>query len=293
MPPTTSEPSPHPTLAKRKRILTAKIDISILQFIVALLLTLMLVWHISTVTLVEHYEMPIWWHDDFMAELKKGWRIAMWVVVFFMVPVDCVHTFLCLDWFWHLLHGEDDGGETTNSPSTSTLPERGGDEEKAVSRIRQCGKAHKRSCNKHDRATDASTPSRLSSSSSPSSTTLATSTPSEELYTYHPLLHRRLSSRTRNILLSILDLVMLAILTGHIVSYFLSLPQYLSHCYTTNVAAAPDIIFGADKKPVSVKDACIGLNVDIHIAGGFSTFMATVLGMLHVAALVVRAMRRE
>lgn len=290
MSPTTSERSPQGTLTKRKHILNAKISISIVQFIAALLLTLTLVWHISTVTLVDHYEMPIWWQDDFKAELNNGRRKTMWVVVFFVVPVDCVHALLCLDWFWHLLHGSDDSSETIDIvPSTSMLPGRGGDEEKAASRIRQRGNVYKRSRNKHVCTVD----SRLSSGNLPSSATLAISTASEVLYMYHPLLHRRLSSRTRNMLLSVLDLVMLVIITSQIMVYFLSLPQYLSHCYTANVAAAPNIVLGAGKKLLSVKDACISLNASILIAGGFSTFMAIVMGMLHIAALVARAVRHE
>lgn len=39
---------------------------------------------------------------------------------------------------------------------------------------------------------------------------------------------------------------------------------------------------------LSMRDRCIGLNMDMHVAGGFAVFMAIMLGLLHLAALVVR-----
>lgn len=276
---TTSGPLPPPT--QRERILAANIHISILQFIAALLLTLMLLWHISTVTLVEQYYMPQWWHDEFMSELKKGWRIAMWTMVLFMVPLDCAHTLLCLDWWCLLLYGRDDGSATAE---TTVGPEGGGDEEEQAAYIR---KRKLERPNEIDRASDALTLPRLPSESSPSSATARTSTPSTPP-TYHPLLHHRLSSRTQDTLLSLFDLTMLIILTGHIMSYFLSLPQYFSHCNTASVLAAPNFLFGDTGKFLNMRQGCIKLNVDIHVAGGFSMFMAIVLGALHVASMVTR-----
>lgn len=255
--------------------------ISTLQFVAALLLTLMLLWHISTVTLVEKYYMPQWWHDDFMAELQEGWRTAVWVVVLSMVPIDCAHALLCLDWWCLLRYGRDDGYETA---ADTVGWKRSADEERDATYMSK--PKLERSRNRSDRATDASTPSRLSLNSSPSST-VRTSTPSAP-YTYHPLLLRRFSPRTQSTLLSIFDLAMLAILSGHIISYFVSLPQYFSHCNTASVIAAPDFLFGDTGKLLNVRQGCIKLNVDIHVAGGFSTFLAIVLGALHGASLMVR-----
>lgn len=81
---------------------------------------------------------------------------------------------------------------------------------------------------------------------------------------------------------------MLAILAAHSVTYFVSLPTAIAFCSLPAVLASPDQEFGEDKVPLSVQDRCIGLNVDIHVAGGFAVFMALVLGMLHLAALVAR-----
>lgn len=57
------------------------IYISILQLITALLLTLMLLWHISTVSLVENYMMPAWWVEEFLATHANGWRVGVWTIV--------------------------------------------------------------------------------------------------------------------------------------------------------------------------------------------------------------------
>ncbi|KAF3035541.1 pre-mRNA-splicing factor 8 [Didymella heteroderae] len=279
------KPRPRRQPTPRERFLTTNIHISILQFIAALLLTLMLLWHISTVTLVEKYEMPDWWEEDFIAELTKGWRIAVWVVVLFMVPIDCAHALLCLDWWCLLLYGRDDGCETgKNSIRGDTC----GDDAKDTLCMSVHKDAYDRSSNRRDRASGASTTWRLSPTTSVSATIEAMSTSSCQPYIYHPLLHERLSLRAKNTLLSILDLILIAILISHIVSYFLSLPQYISHCNNAEVASAPDFPFGDTGKFLNVREGCIKLNVDIHVAGGFSTFMAIVLGVLHIAALVVR-----
>ncbi|KAF3051221.1 pre-mRNA-splicing factor 8 [Didymella keratinophila] len=292
---TASSLRPRVQSTPRERILAANIYNSTLQFITALLLTLMLLWHISTVTLIEKYYMPSWWEEAFVAELKKGWRTAVWVVVLSMVPTDCAHALLCLDWWCLLLYGRDDGYVSTDC---STAENSNGRLDDLSCGRERCADAEKeaaytgrheleRSRSSQDRAIDASTPSRLSSNASPSSTTVRSSRPSA-LYTYHPFLHRRLSPLTQNALLTILDLAMLTILTDHIASYFLSLPRYFSHCNTLRVIAEPDFLFGDTGKFLNVRQGCIKLNVDIHVAGGFSTFLAIVLGMLHVSALVVR-----
>lgn len=73
-------PPPPPSTASN-RLIKAYIHIHTLQFIAALLLTLMLLWHISTITLVENYQMPEWWVRDFLAEHANGWRVGVWGVV--------------------------------------------------------------------------------------------------------------------------------------------------------------------------------------------------------------------
>lgn len=76
-------PTPHHHLAK------AHIHIYTVQLIISLLLTLMLLWHISTITLVENYQMPDWWVREFLAEHAKGWRVGVWGVVVVFVSGCC------------------------------------------------------------------------------------------------------------------------------------------------------------------------------------------------------------
>jgi hypothetical protein len=189
----TSSPRPRAQITPREPTLVANIYISTLQFIAALLLLLMLLWHISTVSLVKKYYMPEWCVADFMAELQKEWRTAVWVVVLTLVPIDCAHALLCLDWWCLLRYGRDDsfvpmgcGAAENSSERPGNLPseEEGGlDEEKEAVHIRK----HEldRSRITHDRTTDISTPSHLSTDSPPSSSGVGTPGPSPP-YTYHP-----------------------------------------------------------------------------------------------------------
>lgn len=129
---------------------------------------------------------------------------------------------------------------------------------------------------------------RLSSHTSIAAERKTLPTPSGTPYTHHPFFHRRLSLTTQNLLLSILDVLMIAILAAHIATYFISLPTAIKLCYLPEVLSHPNLRFGETKRMLSMRDRCIGLNMDIHIAGGFAVFMAIVLGVLHLAALVVR-----
>ena len=113
-------------------------------------------------------------------------------------------------------------------------------------------------------------------------------TSAQQPHTYHPLLHPRLSSFTRLLLLSIWDVLLIAILAAHIVTYFVSLPTALALCSLPRVLAHPDIKYLVIDRSLTVRNACLGLNMDIHVAGGFAVFLALMLGTLHLAALAVR-----
>jgi hypothetical protein len=161
------------------------------------------------------------------------------------------------------------------------------DDEKAVS-VSAHEDVDGRSRAHRDREPHASTASLRFSHNSILASSEATSTSDGPPYTHHPLLHPVLSLRTQFILLSIFDILMIAILAAHIVTYFVSLPTALAFCSLPRVLAHPDIKYPLMNKSLSMQNACIGLNMDIHVAGGFAVFMALVLGMLHAAALVVR-----
>ncbi|KAJ4984739.1 hypothetical protein SVAN01_09776 [Stagonosporopsis vannaccii] len=235
-----SRPIPHPHLVH------THIHIHTLQLIAALLLTLMLLWHISTITLVENYEMPEWWVRDFLAEHAKGWRLGVWGAVGVFVVADCVIALAGLDWWCGVLEQrtvsvfKDEGaGQTYQRPFSCYIH---------ASSTTRAPRAHAQPSTRRSRPTH----------------------------------------RTRVLLLSAFDLLMLAVLAGHSVTYFVSLPTAIAFCSLPAVLASPDQAFGVDKVQLSVRDRCCGLNVDIHVAGGFAVFMALVLGLLHLAGLVVR-----
>lgn len=77
MPHPSTSPLP-PKTSPREHLLATNIHISTLQFIAALLLTLMLLWHISTVSLVENYQMPLLWVQKFLAEHANEWKVFVW-----------------------------------------------------------------------------------------------------------------------------------------------------------------------------------------------------------------------
>ncbi|KAF1352766.1 hypothetical protein EJ07DRAFT_158998 [Lizonia empirigonia] len=213
---------PYDTTA-RHRILTANIHISAAILIAALLLMLMLLWHISTITLVENYMMPEWWVKAFLAEHANGWRVGVWVLVGVLVSVDCVHALSCLDWWSAMLYerrgGKGDAGDVGEERRDG---EKMGDGS-AHNGLDDMGQAHL------DRGTSESIQNHARSSVSTSASSGTVASSKAQPHSYHPFLHK-------------------------------------------------------DR----MRDRCIGLNMDIHVAGGFAVFMAIMLGLLHLAALVVR-----
>ncbi|KZM27779.1 hypothetical protein ST47_g1074 [Ascochyta rabiei] len=233
-----------------RHILTIAIHLATLQLIAALLLTLMLLWHISTTTLVENYRMPQWWVDLFLAEHASAWRVGVWVGVGVLVSFE--------EW---------------------TVREEGRDEdvdERRRERERNDYRTHAASISQEYPHTSFLTGFEINS------------TPACQPYTLHPFLHPRLPPTAQLALLTLFDLLMLSILTAHIATYIVSLPTALAFCYMPAVLAHPDYEFGDTNVLLSMRDRCIGLNVDIHVAGGFAVFMAIVLGLLHLAALAAR-----
>lgn len=107
-------------------------------------------------------------------------------------------------------------------------------------------------------------------------------------HTYHPLLNPYFSPLTQTTLLTILDILLITILAGHTVTYFLGLPTALAFCDLPEITTPLKQTASEPRLLRSRRERCIGLNVDIHVAGGFAVFMAVVLGLLHLAALGMR-----
>lgn len=176
---------------------------------------------------------------------------------------DCWGALMGVDWWCGVLNGRWGGGEGVDEVT--------------------------RSCESHGRTTSISKDdSHVARHAYISSATHAAPASRIQPSTHHPLSHRRFSHTTRTLLLTALDLLMLAILAAHGVTYFVSLPTAIAFCDLPAVLSSPAQELGEDKVPLSVRDRCIGLNVDIHVAGGFAVFMALVLGLLHLAALGLR-----
>ena len=133
-----------------------------------------------------------------------------------------------------------------------------------------------------------STISQLSSHTPTTSDSGTTLTPSGSPHTYHPFLRPRFSAKTQNLLLSFLDIFTIFTLAAHTVTYFVSLPTAIAFCNIPSVVSYPEQELGTTNVLPSMRDRCIGLNVDIHVAGGFAVFMAIILGVLHLITLAMR-----
>lgn len=84
------------------------------------------------------------------------------------------------------------------------------------------------------------------------------------------------------------DMFILTLLTLHVSTYILSLPSSLAFCNLPDLLVHPDIQLGGAGRRISPREACVGLNVDIHVAGGFAVAWGVVLGVLHALGLGVR-----
>ncbi|KAF3003197.1 pre-mRNA-splicing factor 8 [Curvularia kusanoi] len=275
--------SSHSQTSSHERILTLNIYISIFQLIAALLLTLMLLWHISTVSLVENYMMPAWWVEEFLATHANGWRVGVWTIVGALVVLDCLHALLILDWWCAMSCRYQGGGKEWEQGSYGerTAGEEWEKQENgdALVRFSSSEQGTDRAFQPSTRHSSFFDSAVVDENANPATTNLP--------HTNHPLLHPRLPLVTQLVLISILDILMMLVLASHNVTYFVSLPTALEFCSHDRLLARP-VPFGVKRVLLSERDRCIGLNVDIHVARGFAVFMAMVLGLLHLAALTVR-----
>ncbi|KAH6639682.1 hypothetical protein C7974DRAFT_470152 [Boeremia exigua] len=230
----------------RYRILTANVYVSTFQFIAALLLLLMLLWHISTITIIKNYEMPYWW------------------VKSFLVLHECERTDQVMG------TEEKDSLMGSNDDMPESVDSQHRDHESCHTQLSSAVQATFYKANAE-----------------------AVSVPCALPYTYHPFLRPRFLPSTQNVLLSIFDFLMVVVLASHTVTYFVGLPTAIALCDPSEIRDLAEQKLGEDQIPsmedrILLGERCVGLNVDIHVAGGFAVFMALVLGLLHLAALAVR-----
>lgn len=217
----------------RHRIFTANVHISAATLIAAPLLMLMLLWHISTITLVENYMMPEWWVKAFLAEHANGWRVGVWVLVGVLVPFDCVHALLCLDWWSAMLYERGGKGDAGVVGEEKRDGKKMGDGS-AHDGLDDMGQEHL------DHGHCQSIHSRARSSVSASAASGTVSSSNARPHSYHPFLHKNRSTVTRSVLLTIYDVCTLSALAAHIATYFVSLPTALAFCSIPAVLSYPD-----------------------------------------------------
>ncbi|KAJ8109388.1 hypothetical protein OPT61_g7494 [Boeremia exigua] len=218
--------------------------------------------------------MPRWWVRDFLAEHASGWRVSAWAIVGTFVSGLLRHSYQNAEQV-----SNEAGGDGQMKHSISQ------ERETSDGRLEETDNEHSKN---HPHHTHTLSTSCNATYASVKTIGEAHSASQALPQAHHPFLHPRFSATKQNVFLSILDVVMIAGLTGHIVTYFVSLPTAIASCMLPAALLSPNEEFGEDKKQRSVQDRCFGLNMDIHIAGGFAVFVALVLGILHLAALVVR-----
>jgi hypothetical protein len=80
---TSNSSNPH----RKMHIHETHVLIYTIILIASLLVLLMMLWHISTAHLIDNYNMPQEWYAEFINEQFPGWRIGLWVLLFFMVRI--------------------------------------------------------------------------------------------------------------------------------------------------------------------------------------------------------------
>ena len=196
-----------------------------------------------------------------------------------------MNALLCLDWWCATKHSR--GSVAAYSAEERGQPKETMDQEKETN-VNMHEETTGETQGQRSRGSHASTNSHFSSQTLTSSDSGTSLTPSGSPHTYHPFLQPRFSTKTQNLLLGILDIFTISTLAAHIATFFVSLPTAIAFCNIPSVVSYPELEFGTTNMLPSMRDRCIGLNVDIHVAGGFAVFMAIILGILHVIALAMR-----
>ncbi|KAF2795218.1 hypothetical protein K505DRAFT_15616 [Melanomma pulvis-pyrius CBS 109.77] len=278
-------------------LLTTHILLYTLILITSLLVLLMMLWHISTAHLIDDYDMPQEWYEDFLAAQFPGWRIGIWALLFFMIPLNCVHALLCLDFYAGHLFPRGQGDVIPSDLPTS-----------CSSRSNESSTATL-ATGRPDRNPYSSAQHRNSSLPQyPNATTSAPAhkTPTEFPQTYHPLLSPDLP-RPLHILPSLYDVTLILLLVFHVAAFLLQLPSNLASCDWTPPGPIPYSFYsnpprwnarlGGQKqdggvesgsRDVSVRDRCVRINIDNWISGGFDVAGCFILVALHGCVLVCR-----
>ncbi|KAF2711851.1 hypothetical protein K504DRAFT_489640 [Pleomassaria siparia CBS 279.74] len=248
-PTTNSHPSSYPPMMKQTTASTAfsaakhHCFLYGLIFITSFLATLMMLWHISTAHLIDNYDMPPEWSRTFIKAQFPVWRIAMWVALFSIVPLNIIHALLALDFYAGLVHpwgqdkamnktSRDDDAESTTSnphgantppntkrdPSTATLTT-GRSPRQTPSSFRLTSTLHRQS------PSSLTTPSLFPQPHSAAQLPTILTPPK----TCHPFFRPTLSSYLHR-LLTLYDTLLIALLLSHMVITFRTLHRNTHLC---------------------------------------------------------------
>jgi len=215
--------------------------------------------------------------------------------------MDVLHAFLCLAWYQELLYPKAKKGvdasnaEETRQDATRKQSANGQNKQQQPTENDRKGTSALARRLKHSTFTSACRSARtLVPRNKDKSTPQQPRTP----LTYHPLLHPVLPSAARHVFLSCYDTLLILVFALHIYTYIITIQPSMAECDrpsykdyptdkltpTRNVPRAT-VIF---QSSLSMRDRCLRLNWNIHIAGGFASALAALLAATHIVTLMCR-----
>ncbi|KAF2872868.1 hypothetical protein BDV95DRAFT_666975 [Massariosphaeria phaeospora] len=246
-----------------------------LTLIASVLALPFLCWHISSAHLIDNYGMPVEWEEKFLRAQFQRWRVAIWVGMFGVIPLNCVHSLLAIDYYHACLHarGRPVGKYEGGADIEMTIVGPPGSEKDLSTSTEQTISP---------RRTMSTQRSRQPSTSSTADNTRTLTIPS----TPHPIFHARLSPPVHLVVLTVFDILTLTILLFHITTFFTSIPSNRLHC--RYIPSSPLVPTDRLKSGLSVRERCIRVNIDVHIAGGTGVAVCAVLAAFTLWALLFR-----
>ncbi|CAO2649699.1 Nn.00g009910.m01.CDS01 [Neocucurbitaria sp. VM-36] len=281
------------------------ITIYTLQIITTLLLLMVLIWHTSTTRLVEKFDMPHIWEEDFVRQQLGGLKFEVWVLVFVAVPIDLLYALLSLGYYHRQLNAPDKTTERLPaSGSVSSGTAKGVEKNSACDRSNaSLSLSARESQGTPNDATEKRTQTTPHNDDS-QATVVSDEDPAmpppppTKSRTNHSLLSRQLTPTEHMLLSTIWDALMITILSLHIFSFFTNIAPSLAFCYTPAALNYPNWAFhdtdtnwrnSTERPPkLGMKERCERINWSIHSSGGFSTAGAAVLAALHFLASLWR-----
>ncbi|KAF2848538.1 hypothetical protein T440DRAFT_536349 [Plenodomus tracheiphilus IPT5] len=262
-----------------------------LHIITTLTLLVLLVWHISTVDLVEHFDMPRSWERTYKKNQLNSWRSSVWALVFALVPVDLGCALWCLgrvhsrmnedeEEIWEQGKEDDNDIGAREEKVEGLLP--GASEKKREWRMWMARQ------DPNSKIKDDTSTARPSTAITHETSPIAPSIRSNKKSSKHSALasHRYLYSFLAH---TVFHIVAITFYTTHVVFYATSLQPSFKTCYNPIIFDewARHILRYPEQK-LSFRDRCKRINWSIWVAGGFQCAGALIMGLLHIATFGTR-----